>query len=75
MAPEQAAFSLATARGAKELNSILDKALLSIAPEELGIINSRWRGYSASSQSTWRNYQRLFYQIVIGAGLLLLIVR
>ncbi|MGH8375875.1 MAG: histidine kinase dimerization/phospho-acceptor domain-containing protein, partial [Pseudomonas sp.] len=70
---EQAAFSLATARGAKELNAILDKALLSISPEELGIINSRWRGYSASSQSTWRNYQRLFYQIVIGAGVLLLI--
>ncbi|MDF9902618.1 UNVERIFIED_ORG: two-component system sensor histidine kinase EvgS [Pseudomonas reinekei] len=70
---EQAAFSLATARGAKELNAILNKALLSISPEELGIINSRWRGYSASSQSTWRNYQRLFYQIAIGAGALLLI--
>lgn len=70
---EQAAFSLATARDAKELNAILNKALLSISPEELGIINSRWRGYSASSQSTWRNYQRLFYQIVIGAGALLLI--
>lgn len=69
----QAAFSLATGREAKELNAILDKALLSIAPEELGIINSRWRGYSASSQSTWRNYHRLFYQIVIGAGVLLLI--
>ena len=70
---EQAAFSLATGRESKELHDILNKALLSIAPEELGIINSRWRGYSASSQSTWRNYQRLFYQIVIGAGVLLLI--
>ena len=70
---EQAAFSLATARGAKELNAILDKALLSISPEELSIINNRWRGYSASSQNTWRNYQRLFYQIVFGAGVLLLI--
>ncbi|WP_460141159.1 transporter substrate-binding domain-containing protein [Pseudomonas sp. S2_E01] len=69
----QAAFSLATGRDVKELNAILNKALLSIAPEELGIINSRWRGYSASSQNTWRNYQRLFYQIVIGAGVLLLI--
>ena len=69
----QAAFSLATGRDAKVLNAILNKALLSIAPEELGIINSRWRGYSASSQSTWRNYQRLFYQIVIGAGVLLLL--
>ncbi|WP_454868795.1 transporter substrate-binding domain-containing protein [Pseudomonas farris] len=69
----QAAFSLATGRDAKELNAILDKALLSIAPEELGIINNRWRGYSAASQSTWRNYHRVFYQIVIGAGVLLLI--
>lgn len=70
---EQAAFSLATGRDAKELNAILNKALLSISPEELGIINSRWRGYSASSQSTWRTYHRVFYQIVIGAGVLLLI--
>ncbi|VVQ05381.1 Virulence sensor protein BvgS [Pseudomonas fluorescens] len=70
---EQAAFSLATNREGKELHAILDKALLSIAPEELGIINSRWRGYSASSQSTWHTYHRLFYQIVIGAGVLLLI--
>jgi len=70
---EQAAFSLATGRDARELDSILDKALLSITPEELGIINSRWRGYTASSQSTWRNYHRLFYQIVIGVGVLLLI--
>ena len=69
----QAAFSLVTGQDAKELNAILNKALLSIAPEALGIINSRWRGYSASSHSTWRNYQRLFYQIVIGAGVLLLI--
>lgn len=70
---EQAAFSLATHRGAKELQDILNKALLSISPEELGIINSRWRGYSASSQNIWRHYHRLFYQIVIGAGVLLLI--
>ncbi|WP_223483807.1 transporter substrate-binding domain-containing protein [Pseudomonas sp. A-RE-19] len=70
---QQAAFSLATGRDAKELSSILDKALLSIAPEELGIINNRWRGYSAASQNTWRNYHRVFYQIVIGAGVLLLI--
>ncbi|VVO33233.1 transporter substrate-binding domain-containing protein [Pseudomonas fluorescens] len=69
----QAAFSLATARSATELSSILDKALLSIAPDELGIINSRWRGYSAAPDSYWRDYQRLIYQIVIGAGLLLLI--
>ncbi|MGE8144980.1 transporter substrate-binding domain-containing protein [Pseudomonas frederiksbergensis] len=70
---QQAAFSLATARGATELSSIIDKALLSIAPEELGVINSRWRGYSAASEKTWNNFHRVFYQIVFGASLLLVI--
>ncbi|WP_310269095.1 transporter substrate-binding domain-containing protein [Pseudomonas sp. 3296] len=69
---QQAAFSLATARDAKELSAILDKALLSITPQELGIINSRWRGYSSTSQNTWRNYHRVFYQVVLGVGVLLL---
>ncbi|SDT47930.1 transporter substrate-binding domain-containing protein [Pseudomonas prosekii] len=71
---QQAAFSLATARDAPELSAILDKALLSIAPEELGVINSRWRGYSAASEKTWNNFHRAFYQIVVGAGVLLLIL-
>ena len=54
-----ATFALATSRGATELSSILDKALLSIAPDELGVINSRWRGYTAASDSYWRNYHQL----------------
>lgn len=68
-----AAFALATSRAATELSSILDKALLSIAPDELGIINSRWRGYTAASDSYWRNYHDLIAQIILGTGLLLLI--
>ena len=70
---QPATFSLATARDATELGSILNKALLSIAPDELGIINSRWRGYIPASDSYWRNYHRLIYQIIIGASLLLLL--
>ena len=70
---QPATFSLATARDATELASILNKALLSIAPDELGIINSRWRGYVPASDSYWRNYHRLIYQIIIGASLLLLL--
>lgn len=70
---QPATFSLATARDASELSSILDKALLSIAPDELGIINSRWRGYVPASDSYWRNYHRLIYQIIIGTLLLLLL--
>ncbi|BBP75741.1 hybrid sensor histidine kinase/response regulator [Pseudomonas sp. Ost2] len=70
---QQAVFALATARGATELGSILDKALLSIAPDELGIVNSRWRGYTPASDSYWRNYHRLIIQVVIGASVLLLL--
>jgi len=69
----QAAFSLATARGNTELGSILDKALLSITPEELGVINNRWRGFSTAAQSNWHHYQRLFYQVIAVACLLLLL--
>jgi two-component system sensor histidine kinase EvgS len=68
-----ASFSLATSRRATELSSILDKALLSIAPDEMGVINSRWRGYSAASDGYWRNYHHLIVQIIVGTGLLLLI--
>ncbi|WP_092179525.1 transporter substrate-binding domain-containing protein [Pseudomonas sp. NFACC32-1] len=70
---EQAMFSLATARNATELNAILDKALTSIDPDELGVINNRWRGYVPASEHTWRTYNRLFFQIVAGVGLLLLL--
>ncbi len=71
----QAAFSLATARDNTELSSIINKALLSIAPEELGVINGRWRGYTSASQNTWRNYQRLFYQVIGAAGVVLLLLQ
>ncbi|MBV4488318.1 transporter substrate-binding domain-containing protein [Pseudomonas sp. SWRI153] len=70
----QAAFSLATARDSTELASIINKALLSIAPEELGVINGRWRGYSTASQNIWQNYQRLFYQVIAAAGLILMLL-
>jgi len=69
----QAAFSVATARDNPELSSIIDKTLMSITPEELGIINGRWRGYSSLSQGAWHQYRRLFYQVIGGAGLLLLL--
>ncbi|WP_416195054.1 transporter substrate-binding domain-containing protein [Pseudomonas sp. MH10] len=69
---DQARISMATARDATELSSILDKALSSIAPEDLAIINNRWRAYVPPSGGYWRNYHELIYQIVIGTGLLLL---
>jgi len=53
--------------------SILDKALLSISPEELGVINNRWRGYGQHKGNSTKGYSRLALQVVMGtAGLLLL---
>jgi len=66
-----ALVSMATSRNATELSAILDKALASIAPQDLAVINNRWRSY-APANGMWHDYQRLVYQILIGAGLLLL---
>jgi two-component system sensor histidine kinase EvgS len=68
---EPALISMATSRNALELSSILDKALASIAPQELAAINNRWRSY-AHTGVNWQDYQRLIYQILLGAGVLLL---
>lgn len=68
---EPALISMATSRKATELSSILDKALSSIAPQELAAINNRWRSFTPAG-GNWQDYQRQIYQIVLGAGLLLL---
>ncbi|RMO32203.1 PAS protein [Pseudomonas syringae pv. pisi] len=68
---DSALISMATSRNAIELSSILDKALASIAPQDMAAINNRWRVYTPS-RANWHDYERLIYQIVVGAGLLLL---
>lgn len=66
-------FAFATQRGAAELRGILDKALASIAPEQLAVITSRWRGYHPPPGTYWRNYHRLILQIAAVAALLVVI--
>lgn len=68
-----ATFSMATPRDAHALTSILDKALLSIAPQEMGVINSRWRDFSGESNSYWQSHQRFIIQMVLGTCLLLVL--
>lgn len=68
---DPALISMATSRKATELSSILDKALSSIAPQELATINNRWRSFTPAG-GNWQDYQRQIYQIILGAGLLLL---
>lgn len=70
---EPAIFAMATSEQDMPLATILDKALLSISPEELGVINNRWRGYDVHEDASWPALRRLILQVLLGTGLLLLL--
>ncbi|QHG64049.1 transporter substrate-binding domain-containing protein [Pseudomonas putida] len=70
---EPALFSMATSDQDMPLASILDKALLSISPEELGVINNRWRGYDLHEDASWSTVRRLILKVLLGTGVLLLL--
>ncbi len=68
-----ARIALATSRGALELYSILDKALLSISPEEMDELTNRWRNEVVIEDSYWlRNRNAIVKGFVIAGALLLL---
>ncbi|WP_330565715.1 ATP-binding protein [Pseudomonas yamanorum] len=67
--------AIATQPDAVELNSILSKALLSIAPEEMDALTSHWRGPLLIADSFWGRYQKtLTRSLVIGVLLLLIVL-
>ncbi|CDF92575.1 MULTISPECIES: transporter substrate-binding domain-containing protein [unclassified Pseudomonas] len=69
---EPARVAFATNRGALELYSILDKALLSISPEEMAEITNRWRNDVVVNDSYWlRNREAIVQGFAIAGGLLL----
>ncbi|OLF53815.1 hypothetical protein BTN82_15220 [Pseudomonas chlororaphis] len=70
---EMATASFAMRRADLELHSIMDKALLSIAPDELNAITTRWRANAAMSGQTWRDYRYVIMEIVCFALLVLLV--
>ncbi|WDY60312.1 transporter substrate-binding domain-containing protein [Pseudomonas sp. PSKL.D1] len=67
--PAVAAFAVAP--GQPQLQAILDKALLSIPPEELDQLITRWRTSALVSDSPWRNYRTLVLQVLVLSALLL----
>ncbi|MNJ06480.1 Virulence sensor protein BvgS precursor [compost metagenome] len=67
--PGAAAF--AVAHDATVLHSILNKALLSIAPDDMAKLTGRWRTNALISDSPWYNYRKLVAMIVLGAGVLI----
>ncbi|MBT2296161.1 transporter substrate-binding domain-containing protein [Pseudomonas fluorescens] len=68
-----ARVALATHRDAPQLHSILDKALLSISPEEMDELTNRWRSEVVIDDSYWlRNRTTIVQGFAIAALLLLL---
>ncbi|MGB5955446.1 transporter substrate-binding domain-containing protein [Pseudomonas sp.] len=67
--PAIAAFAVASDQ--PQLQSILDKALLSIPPEELDQLINRWRTSTLVSDSPWRDYRTLALQVLVLSALLL----
>ncbi|HEK1766270.1 TPA: transporter substrate-binding domain-containing protein [Pseudomonas putida] len=61
---EMASASFAMRRSDIELHSIIDKALLSLAPDELNAISTRWRANAAMSGQTWRDYRHVITEII-----------
>ncbi|KAB0506845.1 transporter substrate-binding domain-containing protein [Pseudomonas moorei] len=70
---DPARSTLATSREATELHSILDKALLSIPPEEIDELTLPWRNDQMVEQSYWLRYRQSIFQAFAAAGVLLLI--
>ncbi len=66
-------IALATNRGALELYSILDKALLSISPEEMDELTNRWRSEVVIDDSYWLRNRTTILQGFAVAALLLLV--
>ena len=66
--------ALATSRNATELYSILDKALLSISPEEMDELTNRWRSEVVINDSYWLRHRTAIVQGFAIAALLLLLV-
>lgn len=65
--------NFALRRSDAELQSIIDKVLQTLGPDELSAIANRWRSPPGMSGQTWVDYERTIRQIVIIAGLLLLL--
>ncbi|MGY2185915.1 Virulence sensor protein BvgS precursor [compost metagenome] len=70
---DPARSTLATSLDATELHSILDKALLSIPPEEIDALILPWRNDLMVEQSYWLRHRQSIFQAFAVAGALLLL--
>ncbi|MHC8395845.1 response regulator [Pseudomonas sp. LB3P93] len=70
---EPARITMATGRDESELHSILNKALLSISPEEMDDLIARWSNDVVVDDSYWLRHRQGILQGFAAAGALLLL--
>ncbi|MFJ7285238.1 transporter substrate-binding domain-containing protein [Pseudomonas sp. NPDC099000] len=70
---EPARITMATTRDEPELHSILNKALLSISPEEMDALVARWSNDAVVEDSYWLRHRQGILQAFAAAGALLLL--
>ncbi|SNS21850.1 transporter substrate-binding domain-containing protein [Pseudomonas segetis] len=67
------AASFALRRGDRQLQEIINSALVEISPDEYGALINRWRSRVVLSPPSWRNYKPLIYQAITAAVIVLMI--
>ncbi|WP_192557912.1 transporter substrate-binding domain-containing protein [Pseudomonas allokribbensis] len=60
----EATNNFAMRRSDTELQSILNKVILSIPPDDMNSITNRWRANTAMSGQTWRDYRQVIGEII-----------
>ncbi|WP_194791351.1 transporter substrate-binding domain-containing protein [Pseudomonas sp. UFMG81] len=70
---EPAYFAFASPRGALELQAILNKALLSLSPQEMDALARRWRSEVIVADSFWQRYRVQVLQGFAAVAVLLLL--
>lgn len=70
--PTQVGF--AVRRSEPELMEIMNKALADVLPQEISLIVHRWQGSPDIPINTWELYNKQFYWVLAGAGVLVLLV-
>ena len=70
---DPARSTLATSRDAIELHSILNKALFSIAPEEIDEMTGYWRNDLMVERSFWLSHREAILQGIVAASALLVL--
>lgn len=69
----KASFAFSMARANTELQSIINKVLLSIAPDEMTVLHTRWRDSSIDPGLSLLDYRPMPLHIILTAAMLIII--